>query len=179
MTRPVIAVSLGAPGEAEKPCILSLVDDTLYEEGEELRLVLGNPRSEWKFGGSVGAPNETLVKIKDTADSKSKKRQEIIRAWSWISAGNYAAVNIPSVTLFDFPPAPQSPSSVLSKQSSALANREKPALWRLSRFLLYDWETHQRCRWCVFTLKMDRPSRERTTTPFLKVQPSSNSLAEH
>ncbi|XP_076023891.1 FRAS1-related extracellular matrix protein 2-like [Genypterus blacodes] len=56
------------PGEAEKPCVLSLVDDTLYEEGEELRLVLGNPKSDSPFGASVGAPNETLVKILDTAD---------------------------------------------------------------------------------------------------------------
>lgn len=79
MTRPVIAAWLRAPGEAEKPCILSLVDDTLYEEGEELRLVLGNPRSESRFGGSVGAPNETLVKIRDTADSESGRRREIIR----------------------------------------------------------------------------------------------------
>ncbi len=60
-------------GEAEKPCILSLVDDTLYEESEELRLVLGNPRSDSQFGASVGALNETLVKIKDTADSKWDK----------------------------------------------------------------------------------------------------------
>uniref|UniRef100_A0A3Q1B9S3 Cadherin domain-containing protein n=1 Tax=Amphiprion ocellaris TaxID=80972 RepID=A0A3Q1B9S3_AMPOC len=56
------------PGEVEKPCILSLVDDTQYEEGEELRLVLGNPKSNSQFGASVGALNETLVKIKDTAD---------------------------------------------------------------------------------------------------------------
>ncbi|XP_042355341.1 FRAS1-related extracellular matrix protein 2a [Plectropomus leopardus] len=56
------------PGEEEKQCILSLVDDTLYEEGEELRLVLGNPKSDSQFGASVGALNETLVKIKDTAD---------------------------------------------------------------------------------------------------------------
>lgn len=66
--RPVMA-----PGETEKPCVLSLVDDTLYEDGEELRLVLGNPRSESHFGGSVGALKETLVKIKDTADSKYRK----------------------------------------------------------------------------------------------------------
>lgn len=73
MTRPVTAAPLCAPGEAEKPCILSLVDDTLYEEGEELRLVLGNPRSEWRLGGSVGAPNETVVQIRDTADSESMR----------------------------------------------------------------------------------------------------------
>lgn len=47
-----------------------MVDDTLYEEGEELRLVLGSPKSDSQFGASVGALNETLVKIKDTADSK-------------------------------------------------------------------------------------------------------------
>lgn len=78
-------MSLRTPGEAEKPCILSLVDDTLYEEGEELRLVLGNPRSESRYGGSVGLPNETVVKIKDTADSKYKKREEVGLVWEWIS----------------------------------------------------------------------------------------------
>lgn len=62
-------ILLCTAGEAEKPCILSLVDDTLYEEGEELRLVLGSPKSTSQFGASVGALNETLVKIKDTADS--------------------------------------------------------------------------------------------------------------
>lgn len=70
LTCPVITILLYTLGEAEKPCILSLVDDTLYEEGEELRLVLGNPKSNSQFGASVGALNETLVKIKDTADSK-------------------------------------------------------------------------------------------------------------
>ena len=61
---------LFTPGEAEKLCVLSLVDDTLYEDGEELRLVLGSPKSNSQFGASVGALNETLVEIKDTADSK-------------------------------------------------------------------------------------------------------------
>lgn len=70
MTRHVIIIWLCTLGEVEKPCILSLVDDTLYEEGEELRLVLGNPKSKSQFAASVGALNETLVKIKDTADSK-------------------------------------------------------------------------------------------------------------
>ncbi|XP_028818661.1 FRAS1-related extracellular matrix protein 2b [Denticeps clupeoides] len=55
-------------GEVEKPCILVLVDDSEHEEVEELRLVLGTPRSESPFGASVGAQNETLVKIKDEAD---------------------------------------------------------------------------------------------------------------
>lgn len=56
----------------EKPCVLSLVDDTLFEDGEELRLLLGSPKSDSQFGASLGAQSETLVKIKDTADSESK-----------------------------------------------------------------------------------------------------------
>lgn len=80
--------------------MLSLVDDTLYEEGEELRLVLGNPRSESQFGGSVGAPKETLVKIKDTADSKYKKRAEPIPVWVGISINYDGGVNNPAAALF-------------------------------------------------------------------------------
>lgn len=91
----VTAVSLGAPGEAEKPCILSLVDDTLYEEGEELRLVLGSPRSEARFGGLVGALNETLVKIKDTADSEYGKRR------GWYRGGG-GGVGLPITKPFGF-----------------------------------------------------------------------------
>ncbi|XP_034459776.1 FRAS1-related extracellular matrix protein 2b [Hippoglossus hippoglossus] len=56
------------PGEIEKPCVLLLVDDTEHEEEEELRLVLGSPKSESPFGASVGGQNETLIKIKDDAD---------------------------------------------------------------------------------------------------------------
>nr|XP_033804567.1 FRAS1-related extracellular matrix protein 2 isoform X2 [Geotrypetes seraphini] len=56
------------PGETEKPCILVLVDDTFHEEEEELRLVLGSPRSDSPFGASIGEQNETLIKIKDDAD---------------------------------------------------------------------------------------------------------------
>lgn len=60
-----------SPGEVEKPCVLSLVDDTEHEEEEELRLVLGSPRSESPFGASIGKQNETLVKIMDDTDSKT------------------------------------------------------------------------------------------------------------
>lgn len=59
-----------SPGEIEKLCTLVLVDDTEHEEDEELRLVLGSPKSESPFGASVGEQNETLIKIKDDADSK-------------------------------------------------------------------------------------------------------------
>ncbi|CAK6442941.1 unnamed protein product [Pipistrellus nathusii] len=56
------------PGEAEKPCILELMDDRLYEEIEELRLVLGTPQSNSPFGAAIGEQNETLIRIRDDAD---------------------------------------------------------------------------------------------------------------
>ncbi|XP_007453272.1 PREDICTED: FRAS1-related extracellular matrix protein 2-like, partial [Lipotes vexillifer] len=56
------------PGETEKPCILELMDDVLYEEIEELRLVLGTPQSNSPFGAVVGEQNETLIRIRDDAD---------------------------------------------------------------------------------------------------------------
>lgn len=51
--------------------MLVLVDDTEHEEDEELRLVLGSPKSESPFGASIGKQNETLVRIKDDVDSKN------------------------------------------------------------------------------------------------------------
>lgn len=57
-------------GETEKPCTVVLMDDTFHEEEEELRLVLGTPRSDSAFGASIGEQNETLIKIRDDADSK-------------------------------------------------------------------------------------------------------------
>ncbi|XP_078259348.1 FRAS1-related extracellular matrix protein 2-like [Rhinoraja longicauda] len=56
------------PGEIEKPCTVTLSDDSVHEEVEELRLVLGSPKSESSFGASIGGINETLIKITDKAD---------------------------------------------------------------------------------------------------------------
>ncbi|KAK5858567.1 hypothetical protein PBY51_002698 [Eleginops maclovinus] len=90
------------PGEAEKPCILSLVDDTLYEEGEDLRLVLGNPKSDSQFGASVGALKETLMKIKDTADKPIIRFLESKMSVSEPKeAGTVATVRIPVVRVGD------------------------------------------------------------------------------
>lgn len=65
------SVSFHFSGEIEKPCILVLVDDTEHEEEEELRLVLGSPKSQSPYGASIGGQNETLIKIEDEADSKN------------------------------------------------------------------------------------------------------------
>lgn len=59
-----------APGETEKPCVLELMDDDVFEDVEELRLVLGTPQSSSAFGAAVGEQNETLIRIQDDADSK-------------------------------------------------------------------------------------------------------------
>lgn len=64
-------------GETERPCTVTLMDDTIHEEEEELRLVLGTPRSESPFGASIGELNETLIKIKDDADSKKLLKRTI------------------------------------------------------------------------------------------------------
>ncbi|KAM8897925.1 FRAS1-related extracellular matrix protein 2a [Spinachia spinachia] len=88
------------PGETEKPCTLSLVDDALYEEAEELRLVLGDPKSD--FGASVGALNETLVKIKDTADKPIIRFLETkVSVSEPKEAGAVATVRIPVVRVGD------------------------------------------------------------------------------
>ncbi|XP_072302029.1 FRAS1-related extracellular matrix protein 2a [Eucyclogobius newberryi] len=90
------------PGETEKPCVLSLVDDSLYEEGEELRLVLGGARSDSQFGASVGDLNETLVKIKDTADKPIIRFSETKFSVSEPKeAGSVVTVKVPVVRLGD------------------------------------------------------------------------------
>ncbi|XP_064840805.1 FRAS1-related extracellular matrix protein 2-like [Oncorhynchus masou masou] len=90
------------PGEVEKPCVLSLVDDTEHEEEEELRLVLGSPRSESPFGASIGKQNETLVKIKDEADKAIIKFGETKFSVSEPSgAGQVSMVKIPVLRVGD------------------------------------------------------------------------------
>ncbi|KTF75284.1 hypothetical protein cypCar_00034202 [Cyprinus carpio] len=71
-----VSIIVFLPGEVEKPCVLILVDDTEHEEDEELRLVLGSLKSESSFGASIGAQNETLIKIKDDADNVEFKEGE-------------------------------------------------------------------------------------------------------
>ncbi|XP_063314539.1 FRAS1-related extracellular matrix protein 3 [Pelobates fuscus] len=65
------------PGETEKPCVVLLQDDTIYEEQEEFRLVLGTPKSDSPFGALIGEKKETLMKIKDLEDKPVIKFSEI------------------------------------------------------------------------------------------------------
>ncbi|XP_055792900.1 FRAS1-related extracellular matrix protein 2-like [Salvelinus fontinalis] len=90
------------PGEAAQKCVLSLVDDTVHEEGEELRLVLGNHKSESPFGASVGELKETTILIKDTADKSIIKFGETEFSVSEPKeAGSVSSLKIPVLRLGD------------------------------------------------------------------------------
>lgn len=58
-----------SPGETEKPCVVSLMDDSVHEEDEEFRLVLGTPKSKSPYGASIGEQKEALVTVTDEKDS--------------------------------------------------------------------------------------------------------------
>lgn len=57
-------------GEIEKPCTVTIVDDSVHEDDEELRLVLGTPKSKSPYGASIGEQKEALVTITDHKDSE-------------------------------------------------------------------------------------------------------------
>ncbi|XP_043828212.1 FRAS1-related extracellular matrix protein 3 [Dromiciops gliroides] len=90
------------PGETEKACVVTLEDDSIYEEDEEFRLILGTPKSSSAFGASVGEQKEMLIKVKDDEDkpvikfSKAKYSvQEPGQPWET------AVLRIPVVRLGD------------------------------------------------------------------------------
>ncbi|XP_036379748.1 FRAS1-related extracellular matrix protein 2-like [Megalops cyprinoides] len=90
------------PGEVEKPCVLALVDDTVHEEDEEMRLVLRSHKSSSPLGASVGAQSETLVKIKDNADKPIIKFGETKFSVSEPKeSGQMSAVRIPVLRVGD------------------------------------------------------------------------------
>ncbi|XP_061888272.1 FRAS1-related extracellular matrix protein 3 [Entelurus aequoreus] len=65
------------PGETEKPCVVKLEDDSVHEEDEEFRLVLGTPKSKSAYGASVGEQKEALIKITDDKDKPVIRFSEI------------------------------------------------------------------------------------------------------
>uniref|UniRef100_A0AAV2MEB2 Calx-beta domain-containing protein n=1 Tax=Knipowitschia caucasica TaxID=637954 RepID=A0AAV2MEB2_KNICA len=90
------------PGETEKPCVLSLVDDSLFEEEEELRLVLGSPSSDSGVGATVGDLSETLVRIRDSADQPIIRFSETkFSVREPEEAGSVTVVTVPVVRLGD------------------------------------------------------------------------------
>ena len=51
-------------------CVVQLVDDRLYEEDEQFRLILGSPDSPELSAALVGRQNVTMVTIKDQGDGE-------------------------------------------------------------------------------------------------------------
>lgn len=49
--------------------MVRLMDDSVHEEDEEFRLVLGNPKSKSPYGASIGEQKEALVTVTDEKDS--------------------------------------------------------------------------------------------------------------
>ncbi|KAM4807701.1 FRAS1-related extracellular matrix protein 3 [Rhinophrynus dorsalis] len=90
------------PGEIEKPCVVNLEDDTIYEEEEEFRLVLGTPKSDSPFGASIGEQKEALMKIKDVEDKPVIKFSEVKYSIKEPQeAGEIAVVKIPVLRIGD------------------------------------------------------------------------------
>ncbi|KAM9330460.1 FRAS1-related extracellular matrix protein 3 [Gastrophryne carolinensis] len=90
------------PGEIEKPCTVTLVDDTIYEEEEEFRLVLGTPKSDLPFGASIGEQKETLMKIKDAEDKPIIRFSEVkYSVKEPQEAGELTVVKIPVLRVGD------------------------------------------------------------------------------
>lgn len=52
--------------------MVTLLDDSIHENDEEFRLVLGTPKSNSKYGAALGEQKETLVTITDKKDSEFK-----------------------------------------------------------------------------------------------------------
>uniref|UniRef100_A0A3Q2CRS4 Fras1 related extracellular matrix 3 n=1 Tax=Cyprinodon variegatus TaxID=28743 RepID=A0A3Q2CRS4_CYPVA len=65
------------PGESEKPCVVGLMDDSIHEEEEEFRLVLGSPKSKSPYGASIGEQKDALVTITDDKDKPIIRFSEI------------------------------------------------------------------------------------------------------
>lgn len=49
--------------------MVSLMDDSVHEEDEEFRLVLGSPKSKSGYAASVGEQKEALITVTDEKDS--------------------------------------------------------------------------------------------------------------
>lgn len=50
--------------------MVSLMDDSIHEEKEEFRLVLGTAKSKSPYGALIGEQKEALVTVTDDKDSR-------------------------------------------------------------------------------------------------------------
>lgn len=56
------------------------MDDSIHEEDEEFRLVLGTPKSKSSYGASVGEQKEVLITVTDEKDSTYSINNEPTKA---------------------------------------------------------------------------------------------------
>ncbi|XP_068606888.1 FRAS1-related extracellular matrix protein 3 [Brachionichthys hirsutus] len=90
------------PGEMEKHCVVSLMDDTVHEEDEEFRLVLGTPKSTSPHGASIGERKEALITVTDEKDKPVIRFSEIKYSVREPQVkGNMAIVKIPILRVGD------------------------------------------------------------------------------
>lgn len=90
------------PGESEKPCVVKLEDDSVHEDNEEFRLVLGSPKSTSKYGASVGEQKETLITVTDEKDKPIIRFSDIkFSVREPQVKGNIAVVKIPILRIGD------------------------------------------------------------------------------
>uniref|UniRef100_A0A3P9JJ23 Fras1 related extracellular matrix 3 n=1 Tax=Oryzias latipes TaxID=8090 RepID=A0A3P9JJ23_ORYLA len=104
MERPNTDASLVTflPGESEKLCVVRLMDDSIHEEDEEFRLVLGNPKSKSPYGAAAGEQKEVLVTVTDNKDKAIIQFSEIkYSVREPLVKGNLATVKIPILRFGD------------------------------------------------------------------------------
>ncbi|XP_031415899.1 FRAS1-related extracellular matrix protein 3 [Clupea harengus] len=90
------------PGESEKPCTVNLVDDSVHEEDEEFRMVLGTPKSKSPYGAAVGEQKEALVTVTDNKDKPIIRFSELKYSVREPQvAGEIAVVKVPVLRLGD------------------------------------------------------------------------------
>ncbi|KAK7930560.1 hypothetical protein WMY93_006955 [Mugilogobius chulae] len=90
------------PGESEKPCVVKLEDDSVHEDEEEFRLVLGSAKSTSQYGASVGEQKEALVSVTDEKDKSVIRFSEIkFSVREPQVKGNIAVVKIPILRIGD------------------------------------------------------------------------------
>ncbi|BFZ14656.1 hypothetical protein BsWGS_17695 [Bradybaena similaris] len=56
------------PGDYTKECVVKIIDDSLFEENEQFRLVLGSAESSSFGAANIGVQNSTLITIEDDGD---------------------------------------------------------------------------------------------------------------
>ena len=58
--------------------MVNLMDDSVHEDDEEFRLVLGGPKSKSPYGAAVGEQKEALITVTDEKDSTCSLESNVL-----------------------------------------------------------------------------------------------------